>query len=92
MTGQGFGSVSRSFQQLSSKGLLRWGLAAHRGHDLLTTSRGRFDQVRTIANHVFEDFVDDPLAVARDSPISIRIGSPRGEIARSTYSLNSGGQ
>lgn len=54
-----------------TKGILRWGLisAAVLGGTTLLVGPERvaagFDQVRSMASHVFDDFVDDPVALRR---------------------------
>lgn len=77
----------------STKGLLRWGLisAAVVGGTTILVGPERvaagFDQVRTMASHVFEDFVDDPVALRRQlqglaDQYPDRITEVRGEIAQ----------
>jgi chromosome segregation ATPase len=77
----------------STKGLLRWGLisAAVVGGTTILVGPERvaagFDQVRTMANHVFEDFVDDPVALRRQlqglaDQYPDRIAEVRSEIAQ----------
>jgi chromosome segregation ATPase len=77
----------------STKGLLRWGLisAAVVGGTTILVGPERvaagFDQVRTMASHVFEDFVDDPVALRRQlqglsDQYPDRIAEVRSEIAQ----------
>lgn len=77
----------------STKGLLRWGLisAAVVGGTTILVGPERvaagFDQVRTMASHVVEDFVDDPVALRRQlqglaDQYPDRITEVRGEIAQ----------
>jgi chromosome segregation ATPase len=77
----------------SSKALLRWGLvsAAIVGGTTILVGPERvaagFDQVRTMASHVFEDFVDDPVALRRQlqglaDQYPDRITEVRSEIAQ----------
>lgn len=77
----------------STKGLLRWGLisAAFVGGTTILVGPERvaagFDQVRSMASHVFEDFVDDPVALRRQlqglaDQYPDRIMEVRGEIAQ----------
>ena len=83
----------------SSKGLLRWGLvsAALVGGTTILVGPERvaagFDQVRTMASHVFEDFVDDPVALRRQlqglaDQYPDRIAEVRGEIAQIDIQLD----
>lgn len=83
----------------SSKGLLRWGLvsAAIVGGTTILVGPERvaagFDQVRTMASHVFEDFVDDPVALRRQlqglaDQYPDRIAEVRGEIAQIDIQLD----
>lgn len=77
----------------STKGMLRWGLisAAVLGGTTVLVGPERvaagFDQVRTMAGHVFEDFVDDPVALRRQlqglaDQYPDRIAEVRSEIAQ----------
>jgi len=75
------------------KSMLRWGLvsAAVLGGTTILVGPDRvaagFDQVRTMVAHVFEDFVDDPVALRRQvqglaDQYPDRIAEVRGEIAQ----------
>jgi chromosome segregation ATPase len=92
---KGFGSVLKEYSTMffSTKGLLRWGLisAAVVGGTTILVGPERvaagFDQVRTMASHVVEDFVDDPVALRRQlqglaDQYPDRITEVRGEIAQ----------
>lgn len=83
----------------SSKGMLRWGLisAAVIGGTTVLVGPERmaagFDQVRTMANHVFEDFVEDPVALRRQlqglaDQYPDRIAEVRSEIAQIDIQLD----
>jgi len=83
----------------STKGLLRWGLisAAVVGGTTILVGPERvgagFDQVRTMANHVFENFVEDPVALRRQlqglaDQYPDRIAEVRGEIAQIDIQLH----
>ena len=76
-----------------TKSMLRWGLvsAAVLGGTTLLVGPDRvaagFDQVRTMVTHVFEDFVDDPVALRRQvqglaDQYPDRIAEVRSEIAQ----------
>jgi chromosome segregation ATPase len=92
---KGFGSVLKEYSTMffSTKGLLRWGLisAAVVGGTTILVGPERvaagFDQIRTMASHVVEDFVDDPVALRRQlqglaDQYPDRITEVRGEIAQ----------
>jgi len=82
----------------SMKGMLRWGLvsAAVLGGTTILVGPERvaagFDQVRTVVSHVFDDFVDDPVALRRQlqglaDQYPDRIAEVRSEIAQIDVSI-----